>query len=516
MLDNFTLQTPYNFFKRNKNAIFALIILQIFCYTYFYTNIIFTNHTFPNIWLSQYPSYRTLGEGRWMHDLIILLQGSAGTQSALMIVATIIQAVNGILLANLLSLTKPWKVFLVGALLCTYPAFLDYYVFSSDHISFCIGDSFVILGAFCFLHFKKTALRIVLPTILFVLSIASYQPKIALIGVISIFLIPLAWLKKAEINGESRVQNIEIFKDTSFVFLINTLALSLYWLSSKLVIVRTGSQRTYFNTLNEALDVVLKSYSRFFDYFTNGLGGISPTFQSAPIIIIFGGLLVMFLLIYKISPLGSLVFLILITALPVALYSSYVINKNTWSDAGRILFVNGYLLAIMAGILLRVNFKPLLFLSSVLISLIIYFFTILANQQTNAAQLKNIQDLNFMNRLATALEKFTASGNRPLLVVGDPPPFPLQKFVKYPPRLNTAHVFTPTFVDYRQIEMINFMLGRNMFNRPTMAQVVNAIPTLEGKQPWPSPESVFQINDMVVLVLEKYRPGIRMTWASDR
>jgi hypothetical protein len=178
--------------------------------------------------------------------------------------------------------------------------------------------------------------------------------------------------------------------------------------------------------------------------------------------------------------------------------------------------VNGYLLALTAGFLLRLKLKSLMLFSSVLIGLTIYFFCVLANQQTNAAMIKSIQDLNFINRLATGLEKFTASGNRPLLVVGDPPPFTLEKFVKYPPRLNTAHVFTPTFVDYRQIEMINFMLGRNMFNRPTMAQVANGIPTLEGKPPWPSPESVYQINDMVVLVLEKYRPGIRMTWASDR
>jgi hypothetical protein len=504
-----------SFHQKNKNVFFALVGLQFFCYTYFYTNIIFTNHTFPNVWLSQYPSYRTLEEGRWLHDLIFLVQGSAGTQSALMIVGTIVQAINGILLATLLSLTKPWKVFLVGGLLCTYPAFLDYYVFASDHISFCLGDTFVILGALCFLHFKKTGLRIALPSILFVLSIASYQPKIALIGLFSIFMIPLAWLKKAERNGVVALQKIEIIKDTLLVFIINILAVSTYWFSSKSSIVHSMPVKTYINTFSESLDVILKSYRSFFSYYTNGLGGIPPTFEYVPIIIIIGGLIFMFLTIYTASPTGSLLFLLLAAALPFALYSSYIINKNSW-NSGRILFVNGYLLALTAGFLLRLKIKPLMFFSSVLIGLNIYFFCVLANQQTNAAMIKSIQDLNFINRLATSLEKFTASGSRPLLVIGDPPPFALQMFVKHPPRLNTAHVFTPTFVDYRQIEMINFFLGRNMFYKPTIAQVANAIPTAESKKPWPSPESVFQINDMVVLVLEKYRPGIRMTWASDR
>ena len=121
-----------------------------------------------------------------------------------------------------------------------------------------------------------------------------------------------------------------------------------------------------------------------------------------------------------------------------------------------------------------------------------------------------------INRFAVQLEKYAAAGNYSLLVVGDPPSFPLRQYVKYPPRFNTAHVFTPTFVNYRQIEMINFMLGKGVFHNPSMAQVASAILLLESKQPWPSPECIFQINDMVVLLLEKYKPGIRMTLASDK
>ena len=53
----------------------ALVALQIVVYSYFFTTVILTDHTFPNTWVQPYPSHRTRDEGRWLQDLIIFFQG---------------------------------------------------------------------------------------------------------------------------------------------------------------------------------------------------------------------------------------------------------------------------------------------------------------------------------------------------------------------------------------------------------------------------------------------------------
>ena len=142
-------------------AIFVgLLVLQFITYGYFFTTLIFTNHTFPNSWVFLYPSYKTLGEGRWFADIIFWLQGGSGVQPFQMSVAVALQSLNGLLFARFLGLEKRLDVSLAAAFLCLYPAFLDYYSFAMDHISFVIGDTFALIGILCWKnapHSTKTA-----------------------------------------------------------------------------------------------------------------------------------------------------------------------------------------------------------------------------------------------------------------------------------------------------------------------------------------------------------------------
>src|SRR5439155_26044881 len=85
------------------------------------------------------PFYKTQGEGRWVADLIIWLQGGSGVQPFQMAIAVALQSLNGILFARFVGLEKRLEVFLAAAFLCLYPAFLDYYSFAMDHITLVIG-----------------------------------------------------------------------------------------------------------------------------------------------------------------------------------------------------------------------------------------------------------------------------------------------------------------------------------------------------------------------------------------
>jgi hypothetical protein len=43
----------------------AAYFMMFLIYKYFFTHIGFINHTFPNVWVYRYPSFKTLYEGRW-------------------------------------------------------------------------------------------------------------------------------------------------------------------------------------------------------------------------------------------------------------------------------------------------------------------------------------------------------------------------------------------------------------------------------------------------------------------
>ena len=90
--------------RRHQGVLAALLLLQVVAYGYLFTVPIFTDHTFPNSWLYPYPSFKTDGEGRWLADLVILLQGGSGVPSVQMAGAALLQAINGILFASLLGL----------------------------------------------------------------------------------------------------------------------------------------------------------------------------------------------------------------------------------------------------------------------------------------------------------------------------------------------------------------------------------------------------------------------------
>src|SRR5262249_35681269 len=135
---------------------------------------------------------RTVRLGRWFNDLVIWLQGGSGVQPFQMAVSVVLQALNGILFARFLGLEKRLDVMLAAASLCLYPALLDTYSFASEPINFAIGDTFALLGILYCANTARSAKNAAVSGILFVLSLASYPPKIALVGLLCICYVALS------------------------------------------------------------------------------------------------------------------------------------------------------------------------------------------------------------------------------------------------------------------------------------------------------------------------------------
>ncbi|MFN4262908.1 MAG: glucosyltransferase domain-containing protein [Thioalkalivibrionaceae bacterium] len=127
-------------------VIIALSVLQVLAHGHLLSALIFTDHTIPNLWYWQVPSYRTWVEGRWGADLIYLLQGGRGIPLMLMMLAMPLQVLNGLLFARLLDVDSRSVVFLLAALVSLHPFFVDYFAFGGDHLVLVLGDTFILLG----------------------------------------------------------------------------------------------------------------------------------------------------------------------------------------------------------------------------------------------------------------------------------------------------------------------------------------------------------------------------------
>jgi hypothetical protein len=124
-----------------------------------------------------------------------------------------------------------------------------------------------------------------------------------------------------------------------------------------------------------------------------------------------------------------------------------------------------------------------------------------------------IFDTNKINRIAARIENIVPelyAKRRPLVVVGNLS-MNDKNYKNYPNTGNRAQLNGETFIDFRQPEFLNFYFGRDVLNFPTIQQRDRAILSMKGRRPWPSPESVYVTDDIVVVLLEEYKPGVPIT-----
>jgi len=146
--------------------VFAIAyLLNFVVYAYLFTDFPFTNHTAQNALVQAYPSYRTIWEGRWLHDIIVQLTGGLGTQSLQMFVGVALQITSGIVFARIIGARSRGEILIVALLVSLHPLVADYYSFHSDAISFTLGGLFIVIG--CYLLVRPVRLSIVIASILF-------------------------------------------------------------------------------------------------------------------------------------------------------------------------------------------------------------------------------------------------------------------------------------------------------------------------------------------------------------
>ena len=443
-------------------VLIALFLLQLVTYSYLFTEMTLTNHTFPNTLLNDYPSYRTTGEGRWLSDFIIFLQGGSGVQSLQMTAAASIQAINGVLFGRLIGLSSKLEVFLVAAILCLSPAFLDHYSFAIDHTSSVIGDSFVILGAWAWVWGRRLGPRVVLASLFYFLALGIYAPKIMLISVFTLFslILILTVHRSRHLSDPSRCGRM-IIRESLLLPLPLVLSVGMFWFSTKLLILEPLFPRTHLNSPEQALQQIVASYGVFINYFGSEVGGLpSGILGLIPALLIICGVFTLITF-----PSGDrrlpAVLIVAMLLLPVAAHASKIINIHTPSASGRFFIAYGYVLVFFLALAIRsVSVR---ILAVPLSCLLLWFFFTFGAQQANAAQLKTTYELSMINRILTRMEPFLGEpkqDRRPIVVIGRYPPFKVANFVRWPSWMDAPHMLTTdVFVDYRQTEMINFLLG---------------------------------------------------------
>ncbi len=500
-------------YREYSGAFAGLLVLQFVTYTYCFTSLIFMNHTFPDSWVYPYPSHQTWAEGRWLADAILLLQGGSGVQPFQMALGVALQTVNGILFARFVGLERRLDTTLAAAFLCLYPAFLDYYSFPTQHITYTIGDTFALLGILYCKHTHPSGIHAATSGALFVLTLATYQPKIALVGLLCVCYLAM---RITETNGGRSFSWKETMLATGYVGCVLLGACLVYFLSTKLTITAdVDERRAYLNSLSEMVIAIRASFGKTLLYYTIGADYLPRPLRFLPSLGIALGCFAILRKAYRKSVGAVAVVVALLLLIPVVLQASYIINKNSWVHAGRIVFVNGYALLFFLSCGFQAQKTRKLTLG--IATACLYFFIVVGTQESNAAAFKTVYDINMINRIGSRIETVVEDlyeRKYALVVAGHYPEFARSRYVRMPNVRNEAYIRRFAFAGYRQEQILNYLFGKNILRRPTPAEMDKALASVRGRRPWPSGESVYVVDGVVVVVLEKYRPDMPLTWTS--
>jgi hypothetical protein len=491
-------------------------LLTVIVYSYFFTTLIFTDHTFPNVFIFDFPSYQTTSEGRWFGDIICWLVGGSGVQPLQIALATGLQITNAFLFVTVLQVHNRFYLFLAAAFVALHPAFLDYYSYSIEHLPLTLGDTMALLGIVALDRTPSRRLGVALGILCFVLTLAVYQPKIALVA-----LLLLIWclqgtsLLPARGSADSRTMRPVSRLLISRILLAActfVAALGLYYVSAKLV-VTVKSGKTEINDLHEMLQALLRAYPETLANFTTRVDYVPRVARFVPFLGIVLGIAAVMRRAWNIHKGFAVYALVLIALFPAALQLSFIINKFTWQNAGRSLSPHAYgLLFFLASAWSLPKWRQL---PTVLVAILVYSFGILGSQAANSAALKNVFDVAKVNRIVARVESVAPDLYRqqlPMVIIGELDLEPEGRLRKFANRLYGANVITnEAFVYYRQPELLNFFLGHTAVVRPNKLQVDAALASLPGRRPWPAPEAVYMHDGVIVVLLQSYSPSIPIT-----
>jgi hypothetical protein len=503
-----SLDSLGNWYARNKTVFWGAYIVSLIAYSYIFTSIGFTNHTLPQAWTYAYPSYKTNVEGRWFSDLLLTLFGGAGVQSTQMYISVGLYIVNAIIVAEMFGVKGRLATFFAATFLSVYPAILDRYSFPGCEIMFVTADTFAVLAVLT-LSRQRTAWKALAVSVpLFVLCLATYQPAIGLAAFLVLAYCVVLTLQ-AEDDDSADVLPVGRLATAAGAMVLGMIV---YYFTVMMTVSLNTHQRTHVNSFSEVVGQILGAFPAFVKYFTSGSDYLPPSLRWLPLaVILLGSFSLIFVSWRKRFP-AVLGVIFLLGLMPVALRATYIINSQSFADVGRIVYPYGFALLFFLMAISRMKRLKVVWYPAIL--LLTYFCLVLATQGTNKAYLKMIFDTNKINRIATRIENVVPDlyDRKRSLVVAGYLRMNDANYKNYPNTGNRAQLDEETFIFYRQPELLNFYFGRDVLESPTIQQRDLAILSMKGRRPWPAPESVYVTDDIVVVLLEGYKPGVPITW----
>lgn len=496
------------FLQQHSATFFIVLIINLLAQGYLFVEYIFNNHTLPLVLMQPWPGHR-IWEGRWTAEVIYHLQGGSGIPLLHQSLATAIQICNGIYFATRLRPTSRAEVVIGATIISIHPYILDYYSYVGDHLVFVLGDSLILL-AFGLATRSRRWPSLLAAVVLVSLAIATYQPKISILATI-VALFTLTWFAQPR-DWQPKLRDLILpplvlaltFLAGIILYYIQFKALFYFWPNSYTPL------RLYTNGLNDIIGVIPEIYRNFSDHILSE----SYVFP-APIRWIQAAILGSFICLYaasvwrnihdiRIRLLVYAISIFLILTLPLYIYSSFLVSKNSYWLFFRFYIAYSYLLAFLLIHLIKLSpYLQLRRIFCLLSALVIIRFVVLDARILHYAYLDRVQELSIVTRALDRLERDTryASASPHALVVFGLTPRAWPRDLS--PGMPVANNQIPAFHFFRQPELLNFYTGREAFRYPTAAEIETARAYALTQAPWPAPGSVtFLEGGLAVIVFE--------------
>ena len=487
------------FFNNEKFNITTLYIFLLITYSNFITNITFGNHFLPNILIQQYPSYRTLSEGRWGQDFLIQIFGGAGNAALQALLGLAILTVNSIIISKFIFNAKHYVA--LAFFIAASPFYLEYFQFQIDAIPWAIADSLIVVATIILIS-SELPRNILISSLMYALAISVYQPKIALI----LTLANLAVITKLVDSNSTVKQLIWLMLRLFLAILIGT---TLY-LASFLLFASGDNYRTDVNSLHVMFVSALGSYKFIYELLRSPYPYLPNIIQFIPFLLFAVGIFQL-ILSQKVHYKKLFVLIVCILIAPPLIYAGSIINSHTTSTHTR--FLLPYFLFLVLGMVQISNNRQYGKFCMILICFITFNSALQISNEGRFVAVKTIYESNFINRIASKLEDRMEPGKSesPILIVGRIPELRRQDYIRNLPESMIIDTWPESFASFRQVDFLNFYFGTQRYRYPTEAEYKAALVNLNGKPVFPHPGSIYIENGVTVVKLEEYSDTSQVT-----
>lgn len=503
-------------FARLHSTTFVIVlIINFLAHGYLFVEYIFNNHTLPLILMQPWPGHR-IWEGRWIAEFIYHLQGGSGIPLLHQSLATVLQICNGIYFATLLRPTSRAQIVIGATIISIHPYILDYYSYVGDHLVFVLGDSFILL-AFGLAIRNRHWFSLLAAACLVSFALATYQPKISILAVI-VAIFTLTWFAQPR-DRQPTLRELIVpplalaltFIAGIVLYYVQFKALFYFWPNASTAL------RLYTNNFDDIIKIIPEIYRNFGQHiFLESY--IFPTWVQWIQAAIIG----IFFCFYawavwknfhdtKIKLYIYLISIFMMVTVPLYIYASFIVSKNSYWLFFRFYVAYSYLLAFLLIHLVKLAPGLLLRRASCLLSaLVIARFVVLDARILHYSYLDRVQELAIVTRALDRLERdprFASASPHALVVFGlTPRSWPRD----LSPGMPVANNQIPAFHFFRQPELLNFYAGQQAFRYPTAAEITVARAYAETHAAWPAADSVtFLEGGIAVIVFE-----VPQSWTS--